>query len=162
MTRRYSWDDLWALVSGRGMTMTNLAAGSGFDRRELYRARDRGWLGEGLADRVAVRLGVLPGDVWPAWHDEPEQERANRVRAGRAERDRRYRQRHSAAIRQRTADYQAAYRAQYREGLRAYRRAYYAANRQQEIRSAVERKRRARSGVIPLGDTGATHNEEVA
>lgn len=67
--RRYPWDEFWTWASARGLAMNEIARRIGSDRRELYRWREAGGVPETAADRVAVKLGVTPCAIWPAWHE---------------------------------------------------------------------------------------------
>lgn len=136
MTRqqRYSWDDLWQWALTRNLTMNDLAQRVGSDRRELYRWREAGGVPESAADRVAVKLGVTPCEIWAKWHEVgmamAEAEDARR-RALRAATKRRYRAKHpDYAERQRA--YRAAYYADAGDFERARQRRYYEANAERE------------------------------
>lgn len=131
---RYPWDEFWRWAEARGLNMSVIAERVGRDTRQLYRWREKGSIGEAEADRVALALGAMPGDIWSTWHEaglaaaEAEDARQRRLKADRL---RRWRQKYPDA----------------RERARAYRRAYYAENRAYELRrqKAYDAQRRAAS-----------------
>lgn len=102
------WDDLWAYVCDRGIarnettnradwqgdTLVQLAERTGMAKRTLNRWKERGSLPERSADRVAVALGVLPGEIWPWYLEDAVEEERARLRALEAGRRRRYRASH--------------------------------------------------------------------
>lgn len=128
---RYPWGEFWQWAGGRGLSMSEVARRVGSDARELYRWRDAGSIPERAADRVAVKLGVLPSDIWPTWMEDGlamAEAEERRQRALKAARLRRWRERHPDT----------------RELARAYRRAYYAENRDYELnrQKAYDARRR--------------------
>lgn len=157
---RFSWDALWAWATERGLSMNELARRTGSDQRNLYRWREAGGVSDAAADRVAVKLGVTPleiwGDEWLAVGLAGAEEAEARQRARHAEVERRRRERRPEvreANRQRlraarAADpewYRAARRNRYRvdrEKERAQQRAYYQRTaEQQRARLRVYRER---------------------
>lgn len=154
--RTYAWPPLWALASGRGLTMAQLGAVTG---GAVYRWRRYGYLGEAAADRAAVALGVLPGEVWEEWEADSGRllqaaEAERRAKVARRQRQLRAsntayaeRQRQSSAAwkernRRRVAAVTAAYEDANRERLTAVRRARRQAN--PEHHRAQQRAYRAR------------------
>jgi hypothetical protein len=134
MMLRYSWDEFWKWASNRGLTMNEVARRVGSDRRELYRWREAGGVPKAAADRVAVKLGALPGEIWSAWNvDSAEMVEAHRARrrAVHAAAKRRYRQRHPE-VRERERAYRRAYYADSADYEKAARRRYYNANIEKE------------------------------
>lgn len=111
---RYPFSDL-----ARAMHLTEPAAarelGLSGSTEQQYR---RDGLSEKVADRLAVRAGLHPMNVWPAWLEDAARAERERVAAYERERYRRD--------------------ARVREVRRASRRAYYAANADYER----ERERR--------------------
>lgn len=149
MTMTFPWAPVAERLTARGAT-TYVAQAEvlGVHRRQVQRWTAAGALSEVVADRVAVALETVPGELWPAevaeLHgaiaDAMEAER----RAKRAAIKRRYRQRNPDYV----ARQREARRAAYEHG-RAYetarQRRYYAANAERERARVREYERRIRS-----------------
>lgn len=134
---RLSWEPLWQLAQGRGLSMRTLQRRVGSDGRELYRWREAGGVPEYAADRVALALGVMPGEIWG---DEWWALADARRRAARTASQRRWRSKPEAAERNRVAR-RAAYAAS-AEYERARQRRYYAANAERERARKRDARRR--------------------
>lgn len=121
-------------------SMTAFAEEIGVDRREVYRWRDAGGVTDVMADRLAVRFGRTPGEVWPDWFDvvdaEPPCETGRDVEAGRA-----YAARWRAAHPDEVAEYQARYRQLNADAKARYSRSYYRRHRESMLAKQRERDR---------------------
>lgn len=65
---RYGFEELEAIIKARGRRVTELRL-SGSKVAELRRTG----LTEVEADRYAVRVGVMPHEVWAGWYDAVDQ-----------------------------------------------------------------------------------------
>jgi hypothetical protein len=155
MTRRYPWDEFWQWAEARGWTLNAVARALG-DPRNLYRWRASGAIPEASADRLALAVGTMPGEVWASWDADglavAEAEDARR-RAAAVERVRR-RRAESPEYAERQRAVARAWKAACPEYVKAYRDDYYKRNRERLIRQSVERKRRWRAAKR----TSATRN----
>lgn len=140
--RRWPIEPLLAAAHLAGLD--SLAHAIDEDTREVYRWQAAGGITDTLADRAAVRLGLLPVEVWTDWCDvvdlEPhiagEEAKRARARSYAAE----WRRANAEAV----ADYQARYRQLHAESKARYARSYYRRNREQLIAKQLERQRRRR------------------
>ena len=140
--RRYDPSPLFDRLRSLGMSQAELARVLGCHRSTIGLWTLKG-VGENLVDAAAVAVGRTPAELWPEWlddqiaHDEAERRRvaAEKVRLLRAA---------NPAYAERQRAYARRWKAESAEYVRAQRRAYYLANKQTEIASAAERKRRKR------------------
>lgn len=91
--RRHPWDEFWTFAQGRGLNMKRLAVEAKADYRDLARWEAAGEIPEAAADRMAVAMGVHPGEVWGGWHAVVLAEQDVRRRAKAAAKKRRQRAR---------------------------------------------------------------------
>lgn len=134
MTRRYPWAPLAAAM---GMASSSAAHLLGVGGSTWTDYRERG-LTPRVADRLAVKAGFHPSEVWPSWAQDAEEDRLAADEAARERkraRDRRYQQRRrqDPAARARNVDYLRGYRATYASQLNAERNRRYWANRAAEL-----------------------------
>lgn len=144
--RRYPWDALWAWASARGLTMKDLERRSGSDRRELYRWRSAGSVPETAADRVAVKLGTVPGLIWPEWEADGQAsvERAEAERRARDAAKTRRLRRTNPEYAERQRAITRAWKAECPDYVRAQKRAYNARHRERLNEASRIRKQRWR------------------
>jgi plasmid maintenance system antidote protein VapI len=176
VTARYPFAPVDSVLARRGLTVTAAAALFGVDRAQVNRWRRVG-LSDVQADRVAVALGLTPGELWAEWLEGvmAEQEAAETARRAKASewKRRKYqsdpehraerlaRNRQWKAENRSTITFKAAlYRASNAERRREVRRARYQANREAELarQRAYDRRRAAeRRGVSSTSATAANH-----
>lgn len=134
--RRHPWDEFWAFAQDRGLNMKRLVVEAKADYRDLARWRAAGEIPEAAADRMAVAMGMHPGDIWAGWHAIILAEQDARRREMAAARKRRARGRHPERER-------AARARRYQESREYYQesqRRYYEENAEQErARKRAER-----------------------
>lgn len=104
MMDRYSFDALAAVARQRYLPTehTRISGDIGKVARALnmepsgiYRWREEGltWM---TADRVAVRLGLHPAEIWPTWFDDADQRHETAIKAERLKKRRQRRARQAS------------------------------------------------------------------